>query len=148
MLKASPKMAKSAKSPGLEEAYDALAGQTQVYIRRLEQIFGLIGQKFETKVCKAIDGILTEGDELMETFSGEPARGWRVAAQLRRGFGRTARCGGCGGAGTGAKAANPVGEAGAGIGLLGVTGPACHLGLIFRSGRSGRSGRGFRPSWS
>ena len=73
MLKALPKMAKSAKSPELKEAYDTHRGQTQVHVERLEQVFGLIGQKPETKVCTAIDGILKEGDDVMETFKGKPA---------------------------------------------------------------------------
>ena len=73
ILKALPKLAKSAKSPELREAYDTHRGQTQVHVERLEQVFGLIGKKPETKVCTAIDGILKEGDEVVETFKDKPA---------------------------------------------------------------------------
>ena len=73
ILKALPKMAKSAASPGLKAAYEKHLGQTEAQVKRLDKVFGLIGKKPETKVCTAIDGILKEGDDVMATFKDKPA---------------------------------------------------------------------------
>ena len=73
ILKALPKMAKSAASPGLKAAYEMHLGQTEAQVKRLDKVFGLIGKKPETKVCTAIDGILKEGDDVMATFKDKPA---------------------------------------------------------------------------
>ena len=41
--------------------------------KRLDQVFELIGQKAEGVECKAIKGIIEEGDEIAEEFQGSEA---------------------------------------------------------------------------
>jgi ferritin-like metal-binding protein YciE len=73
ILSALPKMAKAAQSQELKDAFHKHHSQTEEQVRRLEQVFGLIGQKAKGKTCPAILGILEEGTEMMEEYQGSPA---------------------------------------------------------------------------
>jgi ferritin-like metal-binding protein YciE len=71
--RALPKMAESADSPDLEDAFTTHLEQTREQIKRLEQIFELMGEKAESVPCEAIQGIIKEGNEVAQTFEGGPA---------------------------------------------------------------------------
>ena len=73
ITKALPKMMAAAQSPDLKSAFETHLKQTQGQIKRLEEIFGLIGEKVEAVPCEAIKGILLEGDEVADEFKGGPA---------------------------------------------------------------------------
>ena len=47
--------------------------ETQGQIERLEQVFELLGKAARGKTCEAIQGIIAEGEEIMEEFKGSPA---------------------------------------------------------------------------
>lgn len=78
-----PKMAKAAQSPHLKKAFEKHRGETEVQVRRLEQVFGIIDRKPKTKTCEAIMGIMKEGQEIMQEYKGSPAvdAGLLAAAQ-------------------------------------------------------------------
>src|ERR1019366_6440917 len=73
ITKALPKMAKAAHSPDLKKAFERHLEQTNGHIERLDQVFKLINTKPQSVPCEAIKGILKEGDEIVEEFSGSPA---------------------------------------------------------------------------
>jgi ferritin-like metal-binding protein YciE len=73
ILRALPKMAKSAQSPDLAAAFQKHRDETDVHVERLEQIFELMGVRARGKTCEAIVGIIDEGKEIMEDFAGTPA---------------------------------------------------------------------------
>jgi len=73
IAKALPKMAKAAKNDNLREAFETHLEQTKGQIKRLEQVFELLKQKPEAVECKAIKGLLEEGDEVASEFKGEPS---------------------------------------------------------------------------
>ena len=73
ILKALPQMAAAAQTDGLKAAFETHRTQTEQQIRRLEDVFALLGQKAEGVPCEAIQGILEEGREVMEEFAGGPA---------------------------------------------------------------------------
>lgn len=73
LVKAIPKMAKAAKNADLQEAFTAHQQETEGQVKRLEQVFELMGKPAKAKKCPAIDGILEECKELMEEFKGQPA---------------------------------------------------------------------------
>ncbi|TBW40360.1 ferritin-like domain-containing protein [Siculibacillus lacustris] len=73
ILKALPKMARGASSPDLKAAFGAHKDETEGQIERLQKIFELLGKRAQGKTCDAIEGILAEGDEVMESFKGTPA---------------------------------------------------------------------------
>jgi ferritin-like metal-binding protein YciE len=78
-----PKMAKAAQSPQLKKALEKHRGETEVQVRRLEQVFGIIDKQPKTKTCEAIMGIVKEGQEIMQEYKGSPAvdAGLLAAAQ-------------------------------------------------------------------
>lgn len=73
ILKALPKMAKSATSPELKAAFEKHKEETEVQVERLQQVFEAIGKPARGKTCEAIEGIIAEGEEIMEDFKGQPA---------------------------------------------------------------------------
>ena len=73
ILKALPKMAKSAQSEELKAAFLTHQEQTEGQIERLEQVFEMMGKAARGKHCPAIVGIVDEGKEIMEDFAGTEA---------------------------------------------------------------------------
>lgn len=73
ILQTLPKMARAAQSPDLRQAFLTHRDQTEVHKERLEQVFEILGKRPSGKTCPAIDGILEEGAEIMDTFKGSPA---------------------------------------------------------------------------
>ncbi|HMS63717.1 MAG TPA: ferritin-like domain-containing protein [Ignavibacteria bacterium] len=64
--KALPKMVKAAESEELKKAFEDHLGETKMQIERLEAISGNIGKKLSGKKCKAMEGLLEEGKEVIE----------------------------------------------------------------------------------
>jgi ferritin-like metal-binding protein YciE len=73
ILKALPKMARAAQSPQLQAAFEKHRDQTEGQVERLQEVFELMGKAARGKTCPAIDGIIEEGEELIEEFEGMPA---------------------------------------------------------------------------
>ncbi|MDB5526741.1 MAG: hypothetical protein JWM58_4504 [Rhizobium sp.] len=73
IVKALPKMARGATDPKLKAAFEKHKEQTEGQIERLQQVFESIGKRAQGKTCEAIQGILAEGEEIMEEFKGTPA---------------------------------------------------------------------------
>ncbi len=66
LLKALPKMAKKATSEELVEALENHLTETEVQVERLEEVFGLIDKKPVSKKCDAMEGLIKEGESIME----------------------------------------------------------------------------------
>jgi ferritin-like metal-binding protein YciE len=83
IVKALPKMARGAQSPELKAAFEKHRDETEGQIERLQQVFEMIGKRAQGKTCPAIDGIIEEGEEILEEFKGQPAldAGLAAAAQ-------------------------------------------------------------------
>lgn len=83
ILRALPKMAKSAQSNDLRHAFEIHRNQTERHVERLEQVFEIIGKPARGKTCDAIVGILEEGKEIMDAFNNTEALdpGMLAAAQ-------------------------------------------------------------------
>ena len=73
ILKALPKMARAATSPDLKAAFEKHKNETEGHVERLQKVFELMGKRAQGKTCPAIDGIIEEGEEIMEEFKGTPA---------------------------------------------------------------------------
>ncbi|WP_370675518.1 ferritin-like domain-containing protein [Pleomorphomonas sp. PLEO] len=73
ILKALPKMARGAQSPELKAAFEKHREETEVQIERLQQVFELIGKPVRGKTCPAIEGIIEEGEDVLESFAGSEA---------------------------------------------------------------------------
>lgn len=68
IYKSLPKMIKAASDPALKEALMTHREETAEQIEVLEQVFTNIGKRPKAEKCDAIDGILEEGDGLLEDF--------------------------------------------------------------------------------
>jgi len=73
ILKALPKMARAASSPDLKAAFEKHREETEGQIARLQQVFELLGKRAQGKTCDAIEGIISEGEDIIETYKGTPA---------------------------------------------------------------------------
>jgi ferritin-like metal-binding protein YciE len=65
LLKALPLMAQAAQSPELKRAFDTHLRETKEQVRRLERVFKGLGEKPSGKTCKAMQGLVEEGRELL-----------------------------------------------------------------------------------
>ena len=72
ILRALPRMAKTAESPELQQAFTKHLRETEGQVKRLERIFKELGQAARGKKCKGMEGLLEEGKEVLEE-DGEPA---------------------------------------------------------------------------
>jgi ferritin-like metal-binding protein YciE len=70
ILKALPQMAGAAQSEELKEAFTVHLKETEGQVKRLERVFELVGMKPEGIECKAIKGIIEEGQEVLREFQG------------------------------------------------------------------------------
>lgn len=68
-----PHLEASAVSDELKAIFRTHASETKGQIARLETVFQLIGRPPTSKRCAAIDGILAEGDGIVEDYLGTPA---------------------------------------------------------------------------
>lgn len=67
LVKALPKMSKSASSEKLSNAIDDHKKETENQIKRLEKVFDLIGEKATGKKCDAMAGLLEEAEEILDS---------------------------------------------------------------------------------
>lgn len=66
LTKAIPKMVKKATSTELIDALENHLSETQNQVTRLEKVFNTIDKKAIAKKCEAMDGLIKEGQEIME----------------------------------------------------------------------------------
>jgi ferritin-like metal-binding protein YciE len=66
LLKALPKMAKAASNEDLKAGFEEHLEQTKTHVERIEQVFKLLDKAPRAKKCKAMEGLLEEGAELLE----------------------------------------------------------------------------------
>lgn len=83
ILKTLPKMARKADSDDLRKAFEDHHTETEGHIETLEKIFELMDLKPRGVTCEAIQGILSEGAEIMSEAETPDARdaGMIAAAQ-------------------------------------------------------------------
>ena len=73
ILKTLPKMKRAAQSDALKQAFEKHHGETEGQIERLQKVFEIIGKPARGKTCDAIEGIVAEGEEIIEEFKDTPA---------------------------------------------------------------------------
>src|SRR5688572_764176 len=72
LTRALPKMAKAASSAELRTALTTHLGETEKQIRRLEQVFRILGKRPTGKACDGIMGIVEEGNKAMQELEEGP----------------------------------------------------------------------------
>ena len=66
LTKAFPQMAQAAHNPKLRESLEKHLLQTENHVERLRTAFELLGEKALPKPCKAMEGLVAEGQETIE----------------------------------------------------------------------------------
>ena len=66
LTKALPKMQKAATTEELKNAIEEHLTQTEEHVERLEQVFELMGKKAQAKKCDAMEGLIKEGQSVIE----------------------------------------------------------------------------------
>lgn len=83
LVDALPKMAKAASHPHLRSAFQAHLAQTHGHVARLDTIFGQLGIKPDGKTCKAMKGLLAEGEEMIRDTDESTRDAGLIAAAQR-----------------------------------------------------------------
>lgn len=65
IVKALPKLIKSASLPELKEALTKHWNETENQVRRIEKIFTILNLKTKEKKCEGMEGLLSEADEMV-----------------------------------------------------------------------------------
>jgi ferritin-like metal-binding protein YciE len=72
LTEAIPKMADAAHSADLKQAFQQHHEETETHVIRLEQIFREMGLEPERETCEAAQGLIAEGEEVINA-DGSPA---------------------------------------------------------------------------
>jgi ferritin-like metal-binding protein YciE len=64
IVKSLPDMIENARDAELKQGLQAHLGETKGHVKRLEQVFQMLGQKPKAVTCPAIDGIIDEADDI------------------------------------------------------------------------------------
>lgn len=67
LAKALTKMSKNTTSEELKSAFEQHTSETEEHANRLEEIFGKIGEKAQAKKCAAMEGLIEEANEIIES---------------------------------------------------------------------------------
>jgi ferritin-like metal-binding protein YciE len=71
LIKALQKMALAAEHEELKEAFLSHRAKTEDHVRRLEEVFEILGDKIPGQKCKAMRGLIAETDHLIEEDLGD-----------------------------------------------------------------------------
>ncbi|TDW46660.1 ferritin-like metal-binding protein YciE [Flavobacterium sp. 270] len=84
LTKALPKMAKNATSENLITTINDHLAVTQEQVARLEEVFSLVGEKATAKKCDAMEGLIKEGESIMEETEVGPVRDAGIIAASQK----------------------------------------------------------------
>ncbi len=84
LVKALPKMAKKASAQGLKDAITSHLEETKHHVERLNEIGQSLGIKLSGKKCKAMEGLVEEGAEVLEAEGAGPLIDFALIAAAQR----------------------------------------------------------------
>jgi ferritin-like metal-binding protein YciE len=73
LTKALPKVAKAAEHEELKTAIEEHLEETEEHVERVERVFEIIGENAKSKKCKAMMGLLEEGQDIIKEKDGDAA---------------------------------------------------------------------------
>ncbi|MCW4467657.1 ferritin-like domain-containing protein [Flavobacterium sp. MFBS3-15] len=74
LLKALPKMANNATDASLKMAIEDHIAVTEGQVSRLQQVFEILGESDRGKKCDAMEGLIKEGEGILEETEAGPVR--------------------------------------------------------------------------
>jgi ferritin-like metal-binding protein YciE len=72
LVGALPKMAQAASTEELRQAFEHHLEETREHVHRLDEIMAQAGVSAGNEMCKGMEGLITEGDEIVKA-QGDPA---------------------------------------------------------------------------
>jgi ferritin-like metal-binding protein YciE len=84
LAKALPKMAKNASSENLIQALEDHLVVTQDQVARVEKVFEILGKKATGKKCEAMEGLIKEGESILEDTEPGPVRDAGIIAASQK----------------------------------------------------------------
>ena len=84
LVEALPKMAKAASNDKLKQAFEHHLEETRDHRDRIQEIFGQLGKRRSGEECKAMKGLIAEGEEIIETDGDASAKDAALIAAAQR----------------------------------------------------------------
>ena len=84
ITKALPKLIEKSTHEELKDALQEHLDVTREQIRRLEQIFGMLGEEASGETCKGMKGVIAEGDGLVGDAKDNSVRDAGIIASAQR----------------------------------------------------------------
>jgi ferritin-like metal-binding protein YciE len=84
LVKALPKLAKKAASAELKNAFSSHLQETKYHVERLSEIGQILGLKMTGKKCRAMEGLVEEGAEVLEADGPGPVIDAALIAAAQR----------------------------------------------------------------
>jgi ferritin-like metal-binding protein YciE len=84
ILEALPKMAKAASHDELRNAFEEHRRVTEEQVRRLDTIFDELGERPGNKKCRGMEGLIEEGEEILEEDADPDVRDAALIAAAQR----------------------------------------------------------------
>jgi ferritin-like metal-binding protein YciE len=72
LVDALPKLANASSHEELRDAFEQHLAETREHVSRLEELFTQLGEKPGSEKCKGMEGLIKEGDEILE-LQGDPS---------------------------------------------------------------------------
>ena len=84
IIEALPKMKRAAHSDKLKQSFQEHLDVTRQQVSRLEQVFELMEQKPKRKACKAMKGLIKEGEDMIEEEADRDVKDAGLIASAQR----------------------------------------------------------------
>lgn len=84
LSEALPKMAQHASHSELKQALESHLEETREQAERIEQIFKNLNESPQGEKCEAMEGLIEEGEEILETDADEDVRDAGIIAAAQR----------------------------------------------------------------
>jgi ferritin-like metal-binding protein YciE len=83
ILKALPKMVRAAENEQLKQALTHHREETQGQVERLQKAFEALGKRARGQTCEAVNGIIEEGEQVVEEFPSGAVRDAGIIANAQ-----------------------------------------------------------------
>lgn len=84
ITEALPKMAEASENPEVRKAFETHLKETETQLERLGEIFSMLGVNPGSKKCKAMEGLVEEGEEVIKSIPKGEVRDAALIAAAQR----------------------------------------------------------------
>jgi ferritin-like metal-binding protein YciE len=84
LVQALPQMANAASTDELRKAFEHHLEETRGHVTRLDEIIGTIGKGIPSETCEAMQGLIKEGEEIIQSQGDTAAKDAALIAAAQR----------------------------------------------------------------